>query len=66
MLAVQSINFASTDFWSLYLLEMGVEIRVSVADVDTDLLLSHNWPPNALVHHGSCKSYSETHFATPD
>ena len=53
MLAVQSINFACTDFWSPYLVQTGAEIRVSVADVDTDSLLSQNWPPSTLVHHGS-------------
>ena len=53
MLAVQSINFACTDFWSPYLVQTGAEIRVSVADVDTDSLLSQNWPPNTLVRHGS-------------
>ena len=46
MLAVQSINFARTDFWSLYLLQIGAEIRQSVADVDTNSLLSQNWPPS--------------------
>ena len=50
---VQSINFACTDFWSLYLVQTGAEIRVSVADVDTDSLLSQNWPPSTLVRHGS-------------
>ena len=40
MLAVQPINFACTDFWSLYLVQIGAEIRVSIADIDSDLLLS--------------------------
>ena len=46
MLAVQSINFACTDFWSPSLVQMGVGVRQSVADVDTDSLLSQNWPPS--------------------
>ena len=53
MLVVQSINFACTDFWSLYLVQMGAEIRQSVADVDTDSLLSQNWPPSTLARLGS-------------
>ena len=52
MLAVPSINFACTEFWSPYLVQIGVEIRVSVADVDRDSLLSQNWPPSTLVRHG--------------
>ena len=66
MLAVQSINFLCTDFWSPYLVQMGAEIRVSVADVDTDSLLSQNWPPSTLVRHGSYRSCSETESATTD
>ena len=42
MLALQSINFACTDFWSPYLVQIGAEIRVSMADVDTDSLPSQN------------------------
>ena len=53
MLVVQSINFACMDFWSSYLVQTDAEIRVSVADVDTDSLLSQNWPPSTLVRHGS-------------
>ena len=53
ILAVQYINFVCTDFWSPYLVQIGAEIRQSVADVDTDSLLSQNWPPSTLVHHGS-------------
>ena len=64
MLAVQSIKLTSTDFWSPYLLQMGAEIRQSVADVDTDSLLSQNWPPSTSVRHGSCRSCSETDSAT--
>ena len=56
MLAVQFINFACMDFLSPYLLQMGAEIRVSVADVDMDSLLSQNWPPSTLVRHGSSRS----------
>ena len=52
MLAVQSIKLTSTDFWSTDLLQMGAEIRQSVADVDTDSLLSQNWPPSMSVRHG--------------
>ena len=47
-------------------MQIGAEIRVSVADVDTDFLLSQNWPPSTLVHHGSCKSCSETDSANTD
>ena len=53
MLAVQSINFACTDFGSLYLVQIGAKIRQSMADVNTDSLLSQNWPPNTSVRHGS-------------
>ena len=62
-LAIQSINFACTDFWSPYLVQMGAGIRQSVADVDTDSLLSQNWPPNPPVHWRSC---SETDSATTE
>ena len=47
------INFACMDFWSPYLVQTGAEIRVSIADVDTDSLLSQNWPSSTLVRHGS-------------
>ena len=63
---VQSIKLTSTDFWSPYLVQMGAEIRQSVADVDTDSLLSQNWPPSPLVRHRSCRSCSETESATTD
>ena len=53
MLAVESINFTCTDFWSPYLVQIGAEIRVSIAEVDTDSLLSPNWPLSRLVRHGS-------------
>ena len=66
MCKVQSNNFACTDFWNSYLVQMGAEIRVSVVDVDTDFLLSQNWPPNSLVRHGSWRSCSETDSATTD
>ena len=66
MLAVQSINFACIDFWSPYLLEMDAEIRVSIADVDTDPLLTRYWPPSTLVRHGSYRSYSEIDSTTTD
>ena len=42
---------------------MGVGIRQSVADVDTDSLLSQNWPPSLPVHWRSC---SETDSATTE
>ena len=63
MLAVQSINFACTDFWSPYLVQISAEIHVSIADVDSDPLLSQCWPPSTSVHRGS---YSETDFFTTD
>ena len=66
MLAVQSINFPCADFWSPYLLKMGVEILVSISDVNTNLLLSQNWPPSTSVRYGSCRSCSEPDFATTD
>ena len=44
-------------------MQMGVGIRQSVADVDTDSLLSQNWPPSLSVR---WKSYSETDFATSE
>ena len=37
---IQSIKLTSTDFWSPYLVQMGAEIRQSVADVYTDSLIS--------------------------
>ena len=37
---IQSIKLTSTDFWSPYLVQMGAEIRQSMADVDMDSLLS--------------------------
>ena len=64
MLAVQSINFTCTDFWSPYLPEMGAEVRVFIVDVDMDLLLSRNWPPSTSVCYGSYRSCSETDFVT--
>ena len=45
-------------------MQMDVGIRQSVADVDTDSLLSQNWPPSTLVRHRSCRSCSETDSAT--
>ena len=53
MLAVQSINFACTDFWTPYLVQIGAEIRQSVATVDMDSLLSQKWPPNTPVRYRS-------------
>ena len=44
-------------------MQMGVGIRQSVADVDTDSLLSQNWPPSPPVHWRSC---SETDSATTE
>ena len=40
-------------------MQIGAEIRVSVAEVDSDLLLSQYWSPSTFVHRGSC---SETDF----
>ena len=60
---IQSIKLTSTDFWSPYLVQMGAEIRQSVADVDTDSLLSQNWPPSPSIRWRSC---SETESATTD
>ena len=44
-------------------MQMGVGIRQSVADVDTDSLLSQNWPPSPPVRWKSC---SETDSATTE
>ena len=44
-------------------MQMGVGIRQSIADVDTDSLLSENWPPSPPVR---WRSYSETDFATTE
>ena len=44
-------------------MQMGAEIRVFVADVDSDPLVSHYWPPSMFVHRASC---SETDFSTTD
>ena len=60
---IQSIKCTSTDFWTPYLVQMGAEIRQSVADVDTDSLLSQNWPPSPSIR---WRSYSETESATTD
>ena len=58
-----TINFACTDFWSPYLVQIKAEIHVFVADVGLDLLLSQYWPPSTFV----CRrSYSETDFSTTD
>ena len=35
-----NINFICTDFWSPYLMQIGAEIHVSVADVDSDVLFT--------------------------
>ena len=56
MLIVQSINFACMDFWCMYLVQIGAEIRQSVADVDTDSLHTQNWPLSTLVRYGSWRS----------
>ena len=56
MCKVQSIKLIGTDFWSPYLVQIGAEIRVSVADVDTDSLLSQNWSPSTLVCYGSWRN----------
>ena len=44
-------------------MQMGVGIRQSVADVDTDSLLSQNWPPSPPVRWRSC---SETDSPTTE
>ena len=44
-------------------MQMGVGIRQSIADVDTDSLLSQNWPPSPPVRGRSC---SETDSATTE
>ena len=44
-------------------MQMGVGIRQSIADVDTDSLLSQNWPPSPPVRWRSC---SETDSATTE
>ena len=44
-------------------MQMGVGIRQSIADVDTDSLLSQNWPPSPSVHWRRC---SETDSATAE
>ena len=44
-------------------MQMGVGIRQSVVDVDTDSLLSQNWPLSLPVHWRSC---SETDSATTE
>ena len=45
------------------MVQMGAEIRVSIADVDSNPLPSRCWPPTTSVYRGS---YSETSFATAD
>ena len=60
---IQSIKLTSTDFWSPYLVQMGAEIRQSMADMDMDSLLSQNWPPSPSIRWRSC---SETESATTD
>ena len=44
-------------------MQMGVGIRQSVAHVDTDSVLSQNWPPSLPV---CWRSYSETDSATTE
>ena len=44
-------------------MQMGVGIRQSIADVDTDSLLSQNWPPSPPVRWRSC---SETDSSTTE
>ena len=44
-------------------MQMGVGIRQSAADVDTDSLLSQNWPPSPPVRWRSCL---ETDSATTE
>ena len=44
-------------------MQIRAEIRQSVADVDSDLLLSQYWPPITFVRHGN---WSESDFATMD
>ena len=44
-------------------MQIGAEIRVSLADVDSDPLLSQYWPPNTSIRHGSC---SKNDFAIMD
>ena len=44
-------------------MQMGVGIQQSVADVNTDSLLSQNWPPSPPVRWRSC---SETDSATTE
>ena len=58
-----TINFACTDFWSPYLVQIGAEICVSIADVDSDPSLSQYWPPNTSIY---CRSCSEIDFSTTD
>ena len=44
-------------------MQMGVGIRQSIADVDTDSLLRQNWPPSPPIRWRSC---SETDSATTE
>ena len=44
-------------------MQMGAEIRQSVADVDTDSLLSQNWPPSRDGHGiPKCSSFPSVGF----
>ena len=55
MLAVQSINFVCTDFWSPYLVQMGAEIRVPVAQpvlASWYVCPSSKLLGNRFFHHG--------------
>ena len=45
------------------MVQMGIGIRQSLVDVDTDSLLSQNWPPSSPVRWRSC---SETDSATTE
>ena len=42
-------------------MQVGAKIRMSIADVGSDPLLSWYWPPSTSIHRGSC---SETNSAT--
>ena len=44
-------------------MQMGVGIQQSMADVDTDSLLSQNWPPSPPIR---WRSYLETDSATTE
>ena len=61
--SVQSIRPLYKDFWRPYLVQNGVRVRHSVADVTLNSCSGQFWLPSTLVFLASC---SESDFGTID